>query len=215
MAFEENSTASDLWINQTVYICCLILEKLFWIEMRQVDFLVFLWGARGCLSDVSRDLQNNLVKIYNVRNHIYGEHFKLKICTCGQSMALGTRTKFQLEILIWNTISAIHNFRENILESSRNLSETTPRVRTWAFQVHTRQQREFSLTNRLCYRGSSEKWLDSPFLWWRSIPPTWRQWRKWFTPGSGDIINCLNLVTLWHRVVMRFMHAHANNEVTL
>ena len=36
-------------------------------------------------------------------------------------------TKFQLEILIRNTISAIHKFRENILESSRNVSETTPR----------------------------------------------------------------------------------------
>ena len=42
------------------------------------------------------------------------------------SMALGTRTKFQLEILIRSTISAIHKFRENILESSRNFSQTPP-----------------------------------------------------------------------------------------
>ena len=42
-------------------------------------------------------------------------------------MALGTRTKFKLEIFIRSTISAIHTFRENILESSRNGSETTTR----------------------------------------------------------------------------------------
>ena len=40
-------------------------------------------------------------------------------------MALGTRTNFQLEIPIGSTISAIPKFRENILESSRNVSETT------------------------------------------------------------------------------------------
>ena len=46
---------------------------------------------------------------------------------CAQIMALGTRTKFQLEILIRNTILLIYKFRENILESSRNFSETPPR----------------------------------------------------------------------------------------
>ena len=81
----------------------------------------------GCFTYVSRALQNNLAKIHNARNHIYGKNFKLKLCMCAQSMALGTHTKFQLEILIRSTISAIHKFRENILESSRNVSETTLR----------------------------------------------------------------------------------------
>ena len=80
----------------------------------------------GCFTNVSRALQKNLAKIYNARNHIYSENFKLKLCTCAQSMGLGTRTKFQLEILIRSTISAIQKFREIILESSRNVSETTP-----------------------------------------------------------------------------------------
>ena len=80
----------------------------------------------GCFTNVSRALQNNLAKIYNARNHIYGENFKLKLCTCAQSMALCTSANFQLEILKRSTISAIHKFRENILESSRNVSETTP-----------------------------------------------------------------------------------------
>ena len=49
------------------------------------------------------------------------------MCTCAQSMALGTRTNFQLEILNINVISGIAYFREIILESSRNVSESTPR----------------------------------------------------------------------------------------
>ena len=79
----------------------------------------------GCFTNVSRALQNNLAKIYDASNHIYGENFKLKLCMCAQSMALGTRTKFQLEMLIGSAISATHKFRDNILESSRNVSETT------------------------------------------------------------------------------------------
>ena len=92
----------------------------------------------GCFTNVSRALQNNLAKIYNAKNHIYSENFKLKFCTCAQSMALGTHTKFQLEILIRGTIFAIHKFGENILESSLNVSETSPRyltvVRPWSWK---------------------------------------------------------------------------------
>ena len=47
---------------------------------------------------------------------------------CAQSMALGTRTKFQLEILPINVISVTVYFREIILESSRNVSETTTKT---------------------------------------------------------------------------------------
>ena len=52
----------------------------------------------------------------------------LKLCMCAQSLALATRTKFQLEILIRSISSAIYKFQENILESSLNVSETPPRV---------------------------------------------------------------------------------------
>ena len=64
-----------------------------------------------CFTNVSRALQNNPEKIYNSRNHIYHENFKLKLCMCAQSMALGTGTNFQLEILI-SMISAMHKFWE-------------------------------------------------------------------------------------------------------
>ena len=70
----------------------------------------------GCYTNVSRALENNLTKTYNARNHTYSENFKLKRCTCVQSM-------FQLEILISCTISAIPKFWENILESSGNVKQ--------------------------------------------------------------------------------------------
>ena len=47
---------------------------------------------------------------------------------CAQSYALGTRTKFQLEILTINVISGIVYFREIMLKSLWNVSETTPWV---------------------------------------------------------------------------------------
>ena len=40
-------------------------------------------GTGGCFTNVSRALQNNLAKIYNARNNIYAENFKLKLCTRG------------------------------------------------------------------------------------------------------------------------------------
>ena len=81
---------------------------------------------RGCFTNVSRALQNNFAKIYNARNNIYAENFKLNLCTCAQSHALGTCTKFQLELLMRRTILVIYKFWENVLESSQNIRETPP-----------------------------------------------------------------------------------------
>ena len=80
----------------------------------------------GCFTNVSRALQDILLNFVHCRNRSSYENFKLKLWTCAQSMALGTRTKFQLEILTINVISSIVYFREIILESLRNVSETTP-----------------------------------------------------------------------------------------
>ena len=85
-------------------------------------------GARGSFTNVPRALQSNLAKLYNARIHIYDEYFTLTLCTCAQNMALGTCTKFRLEILIRSTISAKHKFRENIFERSGNDSGTTRRI---------------------------------------------------------------------------------------
>ena len=64
----------------------------------------------GCFTNVSWALQNILSKFVYRRNRTTYENFKPKFCTCTQSHALGTRTKFQLEILIINVISAIVYF---------------------------------------------------------------------------------------------------------
>ena len=49
---------------------------------------------------ISFFFKNRYAKIYNARNHIDGENFKLKFCTCAENYSRGTRTKFQHEILI-------------------------------------------------------------------------------------------------------------------
>ena len=53
----------------------------------------------GCFTNVSRALQDFLSKFAYCRNRTSYENFKLKLCTCAQSHALGTHANFQLEIL--------------------------------------------------------------------------------------------------------------------
>ena len=89
----------------------------------------------GCFTSVSRALQNILLICVYRRNSTCGENFKLKFCTCAQSYALGTRTYFQLEMLTINMISGVVYFREIILESSRNVSETTHRSPSHPFMA--------------------------------------------------------------------------------
>ena len=43
----------------------------------------------GGVTNASWALENNLMKICNAFNHIYGDNFELKHCMCAQSMALG------------------------------------------------------------------------------------------------------------------------------
>ena len=80
-------------------------------------------GAQGGVSLTYRELFKifswNLCKAEIV--FFSNENFKLKLCRCAQSHALGTRKKFQHESLTVNVISG-----EIILERSQNVSETTP-----------------------------------------------------------------------------------------
>ena len=55
-----------------------------------------------CFTNVSWALQNILSKFVYCRNRNLYENFKLTLCTCARSMALGTRAKCQLEILTIN-----------------------------------------------------------------------------------------------------------------
>ena len=113
-----------------------VVQK-FYEMLGKVLLIVWEMSARyfrapgGCFTNVSRGLQDILLKFVYCRNHSSHENFMLKLCTCAQSHALGTRTKFQLEIHTINVISSIVYFREIILESSRNVSETTPWLQDW------------------------------------------------------------------------------------
>ena len=84
-------------------------------------------GARGCFTNVSQALQAILSKFVYCRNRTFLWEFQAEtLCVCDQSHALGTRTKFQLEILTIDVISGIAYFHKIILESSWNVSETAP-----------------------------------------------------------------------------------------
>ena len=60
-----------------------------------------------CFTDILWALQNILLQFMYCRNHTSDKNFKLKLCTCAQSHALGTCTKFQLEILTISVICGI------------------------------------------------------------------------------------------------------------
>ena len=78
----------------------------------------------------------------------FDENFKLKLCMCTQSMALCTRTKFQLEILIRNKSSLIHKFERIFWRDGEMLvkhplavqiSQTTTGFRAWISNyIHTK-----------------------------------------------------------------------------
>ena len=103
------------FVNITVSLNCLWICS--WI----------LWPA-GCFTNVLRALQNVLSKFVYCRYLSSAENFKVKLCMCAQSMALGTHTKFQIKILNRSMIYNIVYFHKIILESSWNISETIPGV---------------------------------------------------------------------------------------
>ena len=134
-------------------------------------------------SNVSRALQNILSKFVCCRNRPSCEHFKLKLCSCAQSHALGTRTKFQLEILTINVITGIVYFREIILESSRKVSETIPRfyIKMSSYQYRKSHcgdktvVRSSYLHNGISYTGkmSSLYWIGVPITVQRRKASSW------------------------------------------
>ena len=81
----------------------------------------------GCFTNISQALQDILSKLLHGKNCTSYENFKPKFFH-----ALGTYTRFKLEILTINVISVIVYFREIILKSSQNVSETTP----WLMGFH-------------------------------------------------------------------------------
>ena len=68
------------------------------------------------------------LEIYVVQKSHFLWAFQAETLFVCPKPCFGTRTKFQLEILTINVITGIVYFREIILESSLNVSETTPRI---------------------------------------------------------------------------------------
>ena len=60
----------------------------------------------ACFTKVSRVLHIVIAIIYNERNYIYSENFKMKFCTWTKSM-----TKFHLDILRRKSVTAVHKFK--------------------------------------------------------------------------------------------------------
>ena len=100
------------------------IEILTSISSHSIDLIILLYsnfsimgggGGGGGGSLTFRELSKIfLSKFVYCRNTTCDENFKLKLCMCAQSHALGTRTKFQLEILTINVISDIVYFYEII-----------------------------------------------------------------------------------------------------
>ena len=93
-----------------VQIVGILLHEREW-PLNTMDAYDLATPAAGvCFTNVSRVLQNILLKFVYCRNRTSYENFKLKLCMCAQSHALGTSTKFQLKILTMNMISGIVYF---------------------------------------------------------------------------------------------------------
>ena len=103
----------------------IVMESMTFSETLKKTYLTFQW-CWGLFHLRLWALQNNLAKIYNARNHICGENFKLKLCMCTQSMALGTHIKFQLGILMTSMNSAIHNFEIIFWRACETLMKQPP-----------------------------------------------------------------------------------------
>ena len=120
---------------------------------------LFVQASVFFFTNVSWALQNILSKCVCCENRTSYEHFKLKLCSCAQSMALGTRTKFQLEFLTINVITGIVYFREIILESSRNVSETTPWPWWWT-SLHTARFKIPCVVQCISRKYRCRAWID-------------------------------------------------------
>ena len=92
------------------------------------EMVLPVWCPGGCFTNSLRAPQDIFSKFAYCRNRTSYENFKLKLCTCAQSHALGTRTKFQLEILAIN--APIPGNLSNNVATDRG-SQLWPLLLTW------------------------------------------------------------------------------------
>ena len=114
-----------LGLGPDTMVCPVCLDMFLWADCLISPAYMCIWSISNssnsfrwsgdCFTNVSWALQHILSKFVYCRNPTSYESFKVKL--------LGTRTKFQVEILTINMISGI----EIISESSQNVSKTIPR----------------------------------------------------------------------------------------
>ena len=86
-----------------------------------------MYGWPGaCFTNVSLAFQNILSKFLYCSNSTSHENFKMKLCTCAQSNALGACTNFQLKILTPNMISGIAYFSILFCRAHKTLVKQPP-----------------------------------------------------------------------------------------
>ena len=95
--------------------------------LTDIDPMVFLYEIIGYyFTNVLRALQNNLAKIYNARNHIYGENFKLKFVHANKASLWAPIQSFSVKFSWGVWFLQYTNFEVIFLKNSRNVSETPP-----------------------------------------------------------------------------------------
>ena len=176
-------------------------------------------GPGGCFTNVSRALQDMLSKFVYCGNRTSYENVKLKLCTCAQSHALGTRAKFQLGIITINIVSGIVYFREIILDSARNVSETTPRHASRQM-CHARVVMHVGIANPWWRRKRARRsWsMRNPQIASLVRSPLYvHRWRAYSTLGSNSYKMLIDLVDLWAApnaipYFMKLFHYAFNNS---
>ena len=71
-------------------------------------------ASLGVVSQTFRELSKIISQKYAMPESIFMVKISNQNCTCAQSMVLGTRTQFQLEILTRSAISVIHKISQEV-----------------------------------------------------------------------------------------------------
>ena len=156
--------------------------------------------ARGCFTKVLPALQNILLKLmycWNRTTYISYKNFKLKVCMCAQSHALGSHTNFQLEILIINVISGIVYVHDIFWRAHETLVKQSPGPQTMS-DWGTSQVTRSDTTRGLC--NMREKIHEKTFQFPEHWPLVWKPSQSSLSledHGINGIYTMFNMIATW------------------
>ena len=130
----------------------------------KLDQCYTCWCPQGCFTNALQALQDILSKFVYCRNHT----FQAEICMFAQSLALGTHTNFQLEILTVNEDSGIVYFHKIILENSGNVSEQP--AGSLHHQVQSRYK-AMTFNHTILPKQWQQKYTTTRVTYWFQILP--------------------------------------------